>query len=194
MFQGCWLRGGKIIKLSNYLPVLWGDYVDIIWQRALSWRKKKCFIFKRGIFDEVYVFTSQLCCKCQTVRQMKRWANEKRQQCVLMGDTSFDLLELCFEFQSILGSCSHFCQGPSLSLNSSLWFDVFYSWPGGGEFSFHAVLAGWASQSDAAGAGSCEVSCSRLFWQVLMCWGSNHWHSRAKLQTTGPCGPYMLSK
>lgn len=43
-----------------------------------------------------------------------RRANEKMDKskatavcvCVLMGDTSFDLLEFCFGFQSILGSWS----------------------------------------------------------------------------------------
>lgn len=77
-----------------------------------------------------------------------------------------------------------------LSLNSSLWFDIFYSWPRG-KLSFHPVLVGWAFPCDPTGAVSCEVSSSRLFWQVLMCLGSNHWHCRTKLLTTGPCGPYM---
>lgn len=38
----------------------------------------------------------------------------------------------------------------SLSFNSSLWFDIFYSRPGG-EFFFPPALAGWASQCDCRG-------------------------------------------
>lgn len=40
--------------------------------------KIQCFIFKRG----TCLYMSGLCCTCQTERQMKRWANQRRQQCV----------------------------------------------------------------------------------------------------------------
>ncbi len=52
-----------------------------------------------------------------------------------MGDTSFDLLELCFEFQSILGGCSQFLPRTcSLSLLIQV-FDLIYFIHGpGGNF------------------------------------------------------------
>lgn len=81
-------------------------------------QKWKCFIFKIVIFDEVCVcvfLQGQVCCKCQIERQMNRWANERRRQCVLMGATSPDPHELGFQFQSILGSCSNVYRGSSLS-------------------------------------------------------------------------------
>lgn len=93
--------------------------------------------------------------------------------CVRMGDISFDLLELRFEFQSILGSCSHFFFAKDLpTLSSNQDSDLLYFIHGPRRGKTFCLLC--ACRCNATGAGSCEVLSSRLFWQVLMCWGSNH--------------------
>lgn len=74
-------------------------------------------------------------------RQMKRWVNERRQRCVLIGDTSFDLLQLCFEFQTILGSHSQFFAKGIFSLLIHFFELIYFIHDPEGNFSFHNVFA-----------------------------------------------------
>lgn len=77
-------------------------YTDILWQKALSDQLREL----KG-FDllELDLFARQV---CQTGRRTKRWKKKSKATaaCLLIGDASFDLFELCFEFQTILGSWS----------------------------------------------------------------------------------------
>lgn len=136
------------------------------------------FIFERG----TCLYMSGLCFACQT----DRWIDGQIKSDISMCADGTHLLwppRAPFEFHWIpvyFGTLQSFLPGTSrICSNQNFDWIYFIHGPPRGNIFLYSVLAG-AMLGAVRRKGSSEVLKSGLFWQVLMCWGLNHWHCKTK--------------